>query len=164
MDISNYESVHVEYTCEDCYIGNDFDIIFDKNEEQKKNGECSHFDLMFNWKINNYVFEIIVSIHCRKCKKIEKKPIIKDFDDIMANLNYTCSCGYGNLNIGLLFFEKEKQNNNQQNQSEKIPEKQNNNQPNQSISIPEKKKEEIKIGNNPMVNNLNYYSINNHNK
>ena len=110
MDVSNYKSAVVEYTCDKCFIGNNFVMIFnfDKgNSYDSEQGHCKHIELKFFTTIAQKKFDLFVELLCKNCQNKETRTIIdKNCKDIMANLHYTCKCGEGDLNIGVLFYEE----------------------------------------------------------
>ena len=153
MDISKYKCAIVEYTCDDCMIGNNFVIKFDFNKRTNfvsVKGHCSHIDLLFFQHFNNFcLFNFFVELECKSCGKKDSKNLInKDSNDEMANLHYKCQCGDGNLNIGILFQENIFDNSN-----------------NKENSDIEQMEEKINIGNNEkkIKNNDLYLSANNSN-
>ena len=110
MDISNYKSAIVQYSCIDCFLGNNYVIIFDLNRGkyfESEKGECKHIDLTFHSSFNKNTFNFLIELQCKKCQNKENKKILnKDFNDDIASFQYTCKCGEGNLDIGIS-LEKE---------------------------------------------------------
>ena len=74
MDVQNYKCAIVQYTCEECLIGDNFTFIFDFNKGdyyKTEEGLCEHLTLSFNlilvvlflqsilkYKNNNIIYNI----------------------------------------------------------------------------------------------------------
>ena len=107
MNVSDYKCVIIQYTCDDCMIGNNFILVFNfnKNNDYKtEKGLCSHLDLTFHSRFDKGLFNCFIDFECKNCNEKATKTLVDDkTNDMMVNLNYKCKCGNGNINIGILF-------------------------------------------------------------
>ena len=109
MNVENYKCAILEYTCEECFNGNNCVLEFDKIKQDPHTyeGLCRHIYLTFFSTIENNLFNCLVTFHCQKCDKEESKQLINDGSvDSIYNLSYKCECGNGDLHIGLLLQEE----------------------------------------------------------
>ncbi len=105
-NLSKYKGANIQYTCEDCVIGENFYVEF-SDVPKVKPGSCEHYNINFLLVTEQNGFKYLISITCKNCKK---NKIIELFNNNIktedGGANYICSiCKKGQLTFGYLFGE-----------------------------------------------------------
>ena len=135
-NINDFKGAIIQYTCEDCLLGDNFNVEF-TDVPKVKPGSCQHFNINFLLVIENNEFKYLSSLTCKNCQynkiiELFNKNNIKDSGTIF----YSCEkCGNGKITVGYLSqdelfdLDNNEQNNNLENDF------QNNNNKNKKINL-----------------------------
>ena len=98
-----YKGAIIEYTCSDCYFGDNFFIEF-SGISKVKPCNCEHFDINFLLSSEKDWMKFMASFNCKICGENQ---MIELFNTATKNISgsivYKCSkCGSGNITTGYL--------------------------------------------------------------
>ena len=103
INIKDYKSAIIQYTCEDCLLGDNFILEF-SDVPRIKPGSCRHFNMNLLLVIENNEFKYLSSLTCKNCKYNKMMELFnKNKIDYSGNIFYSCEkCGNGKLSVGYL--------------------------------------------------------------
>ena len=103
INIKDFKGTIIQYTCEECLIGDNFTVEF-SDVPKVKSGSCIHFNINFLLVIENNEYKYLSSLTCKNCKY---NKIIELFNknniDYSGSIFYSCEkCKSGKISIGYL--------------------------------------------------------------
>ena len=103
INIKDFKGTIIQYTCEECLIGDNFTVEF-SDVPKVKSGSCIHFNINFLLVIENNEYKYLSSLTCKNCKY---NKIIELFNknniDYNGSIFYSCEkCKSGKISIGYL--------------------------------------------------------------
>ena len=114
INIKSFKGANINYSCNDCMIGNNFCVDFSEIPRIKQS-ECKHYDINFLLVIEKNDMKYLLSLKCKQCKiNCLKELFNKNLKTIDGNVKYICSnCKKGEIKAGFCLTNEIIYSNNQ---------------------------------------------------